>query len=233
MIRAVIACVWLVLLFIGSAQAFAATPAAAPEALNPYAADRLLPFWRQYVRNYEGGEAPFRPVYRLDPAPGSASARSGFWLEARDGALHPLGVDDDGYLVLPGIASTPDEVTRTSRVLHTANAPLPAIRLEIEALLPPGPGYAVPGLSALVAEMDRFQRASMGFAALMAPRFDVIVWHFDGPAPDGWHVTRDGTRHELRALGDTLYLRMTGRIARQGGEIELNATPLRVTLQAR
>ncbi|WP_371393296.1 hypothetical protein AB6B38_12940 [Glycocaulis abyssi] len=212
------------------APAMAGPPPAS--ALNPYPADRLLPFWRQYTARYEDGEAAFTPVYRLDPAPAEAADRSGFWLEAPDARLLAVGVDAGGYLVLPPEAHTAGSVTRATRLLHDGDNPLPAIRLEFHTPAS-GTRYSISDMAALVRELDQLQRASMGLAALMAPRFDVIVFRFDGPAPDGWHVTARGERRALGALHDTLYLRMTGRIARLGGEIVLEAPPERIVVETR
>jgi hypothetical protein len=220
------------LCLIGAGPAFAVAPPDAG-ALNAYAADRLLPFWRQYTARYEDDEAPFVPAYRLDPAPEGAISHSGFWLEAPGGGLTALGVDAHGYLVLPERAREAGFVGRDTRLFHAPDRPLPAIRLEIHATLAPARRYAMGDLSALASEMDRFQRAAMGFAALMAPRFDVVVFHFEGPAPDGWHVTRRGDQRTLGALHDTLFLRMTGRVARMGGEVVLDAAPARIVLEAR
>lgn len=219
-------------LLLGWAGPVHASPPPA-SALNPYPAERLLPFWRQYTARHEDGEALFVPAYRLDPAPADADAASSFWLEASDGRLLALGVDDDGYLVLPPQARAPGLVTRGARLLHDGEAPLPAIRLEIRLQLEPARHYALADLSSAVAQVDSFQRHAMGLAALMAPRFDVVVFRFDGPAPDGWHVTARGERRELAALHDTLYLRMTPRTARAGGEIILEAPPRRIVVETR
>jgi len=211
--------------------------AAAPPAatLNPYPADRLLPFWRQYTSTYdhEAQDALFVLAYRLDPPPDSGAETSGFWLEAPDGALLALDVGPQGYLVVPEAAHAAGFVGRDTRILHDGGRPLPAIRLEIHAALEPGQHYPVGDLAALVRDVDDFQRSAMGFAALMAPRFDVIVFRFEGPAPDGWHVTPRGERRLLGALHDTLFLRMTGSVARTGGEIILDAPPHTIVLEAR
>lgn len=210
-----------------------ASPPSDPSALAPYPAERLLPFWRQYSAQYEDGPVPFMPAYRLDPAPAGADSPSGFWLEASDGQLIAIGVDPDGYLRLPGEAHAAGFVSRATRILHDSTGPLPAIRLEIHLRAASAGRYAVADLAAAVSAMDRFQRSAMGFAALMAPRFDVVVFRFDGPAPDGWHVTPDGRRTPLAALHDTLSVRMTGRLARTGGYVELAAPPRRIVLEAR
>jgi len=222
-----------VLFLTGAGPAAAGAPPA--EALNPYPADRLLPFWRQYTLSHDPGaeEAMFTPAYRLDPPPDTGTQSSGFWLEAPDGALLALDVDRQGYLVVPEAARSDGFFSRDTRILHDGDRPLPAIRLEIHARLEPGQRYAVGDLAALVSEVDQFQRSAMGFAALMAPRFDVVVFRFDGPAPDGWHVTARGERRPLGALHDTLFVRMTGRVARTGGEIILDAAPHTVVLEAR
>lgn len=222
---------FLCLTFAGAGQALAAPPPAS--ALNPYPAERLLPFWRQYTARYEAGEALFVPAYRLDPAPADAGDTSGFWLEGPDGELLALGIDAGGYLILPAPAYEAGFVGRETRVLHEGGTALPAIRLEIHAALGHGTRHSMADLAALTREVHQFQRAAMGFAALMAPRFDVVVFRFDGPAPDGWHVTPRGERRALGALGNTLFLRMTGRTARTGGEIVLDAPARRIVLEAR
>ena len=201
--------------------------------MNAYPADRILPFWRQYTGEGSGAELPFMPAYRIEPAPDGPTASSGFWLEGQDGRLHPLGVDAEGYLQLPPEARQAGEMTRQTRVWHAAGIALPAIRLEIHLQLDPAERYQVADLAAAVAAMDRFQRRAMGLAALMAPRFDVIVFRFDGAAPDGWIVTGDGRRRELSAFHDTLSVRMTGRAARSGGTVMLGSAPRRVVLEAR
>ncbi|AZU05207.1 hypothetical protein X907_2696 [Glycocaulis alkaliphilus] len=218
-------------LLVWSAPASAGPPPAS--ALNPYPADRLLPFWRQYTARYEESEALFIPAYRLDPPPAEAADMTGFWLEAADARLLAVGVDADGYLVLPAEAHNAGFVTRSTRLLHDGGGLLPAIRLELHVRAEPAARYAIADLATVTRELDQFQRASMGLAALMAPRFDVIVFRFDGPAPDGWHVTARGERSALSALHDTLYLRMTGRIARAGGEIVLEETPRRIVVETR
>ncbi|MFN7176803.1 MAG: hypothetical protein ACK4MX_07925 [Thermaurantiacus sp.] len=152
----------------GAGQAIAAPPPAA--ALNPYPADRLLPFWRQYAGRYEAGDAPFVPAYRLDPVPESASSSTGFWLEGPDGTLLALGVDSDGYLIVPAAAHAAGFVGRETRILHDGDAPLPAIRFEIHATLDRATGYAIADLAALTREVDRFQRAAAGRWALWATR---------------------------------------------------------------
>lgn len=232
MLRPLLAALVIGVLALAPSQARAAPPPD-PSVLAPYPAERLLPFWRQYSAQYEGEAAPFRPAYRLDPAPLDADAPSGFWLEAADGQLIAIGVDPDGYLDLPEEAYTAGFVTRTTRILHDSTGPLPAIRLEIHLLAASTDRYAVADLAAAVSAMDRFQRSAMGFAALMAPRFDVVVFRFDSAAPDGWHITPDGERRPLAAMHDTLSVRMRGRLARSGGYVELAAPPRRVVLEAR
>lgn len=215
------------------ANAASAQDQAPPASLNAYPAERLLPFWRTYVAQTHDGEPAFRPAYRLDPPPAPDEAVSGFWLEGPDGTLLPLEVDTEGYLIIPQAARAAGFVTRASRMLHDAQRPLPAIRLEIVAELPPARHYPISDLAAITHAVDHFQRDAMGLAALMAPRFDTLVWHFDGPAPDGWLTSRNGQRQPIEAYDNTLSLRMTGRIGRQGGQVELEALPLRLTIEVR
>lgn len=214
--------------------AAAATPEAPdPALMTPLPAERLLPFWRRYTDMFAPGEARFELAYRLDSELPSPRAASGLWLEMADGALLPIGLDEAGYLVLPQAAHEAGIVTRQTRLFLEDHLNPPIVRLEVHPRLPLAQTYDIAALSEMAAEVDAFQRRSMGVMYLASPRWTELVFRFDSPAPDGWLVRSNGTRVALTAIGGTLSLRLDGRVMRAGGRIELGEAPAQLVLQAR
>ncbi|MCC5980309.1 MAG: hypothetical protein JJU26_01190 [Oceanicaulis sp.] len=221
----------LVILCLLAAPARAEPPDAALMEAVP--AERLLPFWRQYTARFAPGEARFEPAYRLDSEPASETGRSGLWLETAPGELHAIGLDARGYLVLPAVAAEAGAVHRQTRIwLDPALRP-PVVRLEIHPRLPLARRYEISVLAEIAAEVERFQRQSMGLMFLASPRWSELVFRFDGAAPDGWLVRSGGQRVALTAFEDTLTLRLDGRAMRAGGHVELDAAPVLIVLEAR
>ncbi len=204
-----------------------------PALMETAPAERLLPFWRQYTARFAPGEARFEPAYRLDSELAFESASSGLWLETAPGRLEALGMDADGYLLLPESAHEAGIVTRQTRLFLDPGLQPPVIRLEIHPRLPLSQRYEIAELSEMVSEVERFQRHSMGLMFLAAPRWTELVFRFDYPAPDGWLIRPNGERRALPAFEDTLSLRLDGQAMRAGGHVELGAVPVRIILQAR
>lgn len=204
-----------------------------PELMEAVPAERLLPFWRQYTARFAPGEARFVPAYRLDSELAVETQSAGLWLEVAPGELYPIGLDARGYLVLPAIAAEAGIVHRQSRILIDPALRPPVVRLEIHPRLPLTQRYEIAELSGIAAEVEQFQRHSMGLMFLASPRWTELVFRFDNPPPDGWLVRANGTRTALSAFEDRLSIRLDGRTMRAGGHVELERAPVQIILQAR
>ena len=204
-----------------------------PALMTPVPAERLLPLWRRYTDMFAPGEARFELAYRLDSELPSRREASGLWLEMPDGRLLPIGMDEAGYLTLPEAAHDRGIVTRQTRLFLEEHLNPPIVRLEVHPRLPLVQAYEIAALSEMAAEVDAFQRRSTGVMYLASPRWTELVFRFNNPAPDGWLVRANGTRVALTAIGDTLSLRLDGRVMSAGGRIELGEAPAQIILQAR
>jgi hypothetical protein len=198
---------------------------AVPEAgdLRPVRARLIFPYWRDYIGLDPAERDAFSLQYRIIGTEGEVD----LWTRGDDDSLRRLEEDAEGHVSPP-----PPEVLEADGHLWTSAPPGSAsVVMVVAPVIAPSQAMDAADLVSALAQANNAIRRRAGVMALFTPDFRTVAMRFDGPAPDGWAVMEDGSRHPLVAEQDTLLFTPRHRRHRGAVRIELDAVPETLALQ--
>ncbi len=185
---------------------------------------RLLPHLDRYLEIPVEERSHFRIDYVVGSREGAAPDEIGLWYFL-DGQRTDLTLDERFRITnLPGL-----ETYATNPPIWV-NQPPGSMSMNLVFAYggPTGQTFSQDDLRLGLGQANQAMRRAAGVASLFAPRLDVLVFVFDGPAPEAVAVHDDGRRTALTVQENRATYRPQDRGHRNVVRLEFGEAPVRV-----
>ena len=184
---------------------------------------RLFPHWDDYLALEPETRSHFTLAYVVGSRTVSPDEIRMWYV--LDGETVDLDVGPDGLIGNPPDAQAMEEAPDV-----WVNQPEGGMSMTLQFAYAQAPRSSLDShdLAMGLEQANRAMRRAAGVAALFAPNFKSVVFHFDGPVPDAVAVLDDGSTRPLLVQEDRASFRPGDRENRRVVRVEFGRAPSRI-----